>query len=68
MILSEQNDITTDIVCSWLNHYNCKFLRVNEEEAHNPDVKVRINNGQFTVLCLVHDNFSSRCKCRIFRR
>lgn len=50
LILSEQNDVTTDIVCSWLNHYNCKFIRINEEEAHNPDVKIRINDGKFTVL------------------
>lgn len=33
LILSEQTDVTTDIVCSWLNHYGCSYLRVNEKDA-----------------------------------
>ena len=33
LILSEQTDATTDIVCSWLNHYGCSYLRVNEKDA-----------------------------------
>ncbi len=33
LILSEQTDVTTDIVCSWLNHYGCSYLRVNETDA-----------------------------------
>ena len=52
LILSEQTDITTDIVCAWLNHSNCKYLRINDEDAHNPDVETRIIDGQFKVLYL----------------
>ena len=33
LILSEQIDNTTDIVCSWLNRYGCSYLRVNEKDA-----------------------------------
>jgi len=33
LILSEQIDNTTDIVCSWLNRYGCEFLRINEKDA-----------------------------------
>ena len=33
LILSEQTDVTTVIVCSWLNHYGCSYLRVNETDA-----------------------------------
>lgn len=49
LILSEQTDATTDIVCSWLNHYGCNYLRINEEDAHNPNVEIRIKNGKFKV-------------------
>ena len=50
LILSEQTDATTDIVCSWLNHYGCEFLRINDESAHNPNVEIQIKDGKFTVL------------------
>lgn len=50
LILSEQTDATTDVVCSWLNHYGCDYLRVNEEDAHNPHVEIRIKDGKFTAL------------------
>ena len=50
LILSEQTDATTDIVCSWLNHYGCEFLRINDESAHNPHVEIRIKDGKFMVL------------------
>ncbi len=29
LILSEEEDISTDKVCEWLNKYNCEYLRVN---------------------------------------
>lgn len=49
LILSEQIDNTTDIVCSWLNRYGCEFLRINDEDAHNPLMEIRIKDGKFTV-------------------
>lgn len=49
LILSEQTDVTTDLVCSWLNHFVCEYLRINEEDAHNPDVEIHIEDGEFAV-------------------
>lgn len=50
LILSEQTDTTTDIVCSWLKYYGCNYLRINEENAHNLGVEVRFEGGQLEVL------------------
>ena len=58
LILSEQTDATTDIVCSWLNHYGCNYLRINEEDAHNPNVEIRIKNGKFKVVSLTRTSVS----------
>lgn len=49
LLLSERTDATTNIVCSWLNHYGCEFLRLNDEDAHNLHVEIRIQDGKFTV-------------------
>ena len=32
-ILGEEKDITTDIVCHWLNYYQSPFIRINKEET-----------------------------------
>ena len=32
-ILGEGKDITTDIVCHWLNYYQSPFIRINKEET-----------------------------------
>jgi hypothetical protein len=33
LIISEQCDTSTDVVCDWLNHFGEKYIRVNLEEC-----------------------------------
>lgn len=41
LIFSEENDISTTLVCKWLLYYNSDFLRINVETP----VKIEINEG-----------------------
>lgn len=45
LILSEEKDITTDIVCNWLNYNQIKFIRLNDENTKNVSVVLHIGNG-----------------------
>lgn len=39
-IISEEVDSTTDIVCNWLNYYQCPFIRINREKTTKYEVVV----------------------------
>lgn len=40
LIISEQIDTSTNIVCSWLNYYDCPYLRLDDEQGKNIDIEI----------------------------
>ncbi|MEI6764660.1 MAG: grasp-with-spasm system ATP-grasp peptide maturase [Bacteroidota bacterium] len=44
LILSEETDITTDIVCNWLNHMGTRYLRINQQNNVNLFDEIQIRS------------------------
>ena len=49
LILSETHDTVTDTVCSWLNFYNKKFVRINQDQF-NSIKRININNDSLDII------------------
>ena len=49
LILSEETDITTDIVCDWLNYFSHPFKRINREKINNYNVAIHFKNDKLSV-------------------
>jgi hypothetical protein len=45
LILSETHDFSTDEVCAWLNKYQIKYLRLNNEIC-NYSIDLELNNNK----------------------
>ena len=50
LILSEESDLATDIVCRWLKCHCCGFKRINAEKASEYELFVDLNNEKVNVL------------------
>lgn len=46
LILSETFDVTTDIVCSWLNYFKQDYLRVNNPNLSIKSVFIDVSNTE----------------------
>ena len=55
LILSETYDTVTDTVCSWLNLYHKKFVRINQDESHSIQ-RIEMNNDNLDVV--IKDRFN----------
>lgn len=54
LIISEQIDTSTNIVCSWLNYYDCPYLRLDDEQGKNIDIEIIVQNCDFKTI--LHTN------------
>lgn len=45
LVLSEENDIITDIVCRWLHYYQKNFKRINKEQASLYECVLEFDDG-----------------------
>ena len=70
VILTEQSDKSADMVCQWLYHWGCEFLRINEDSSINPMVKVSFEKeGNTSTLRLHGEEFQlNEIKTTWFRR
>jgi len=53
LILSEHEDINTDEVCKWLNHYETSFVRLNNDDTHYT-IDVNIDNEKINPVLNVY--------------
>lgn len=49
LIISEEIDRSSDIVCAWLNYFSVNFTRFNGEEFNNPKLIVNQSNDKLSV-------------------
>lgn len=49
LILSEEIDRSTDITCGWLNNYNIRFIRLNNEKDFNSILDIKIDSEKFNI-------------------
>lgn len=50
LIVSEETDATTDIVCNWLNHFQTPWRRVNKEKMSRYEVTVDFEDNREKIL------------------
>lgn len=69
LIISEQSDTSTDIVCDWLVHYKEKFIRVNLEECFLNSLNIQLSPNFDIVFSTQYSTFKySSLKSVWFRR
>ena len=50
LILSEERDITTDIVCNWLKFMQTEFIRINNEKTGNVSVILNMDDSGIQII------------------
>lgn len=56
LILSEEIDVSCDLVCSWLNKNHNSYTRLNTESLLNPEIEVDILSTSKSVVMTASDN------------
>lgn len=56
LILSEEIDVSCDLVCSWLNKNHNSYTRLNTENLLNPEIEVDIRSTSKSIIMTTNNN------------